>query len=248
MRADYVIDGLHCDACVKSVQQAVSRLSQVASVKVTLQPPRLQLELRQPVDEQVLAKVLQTAGEYRLLRRADGLEAVSNNSINDAESRQPKAGWRTYYPLLLILAFLILVTLIVQGRQSKFDGVDWMCDFMAGFFLVFAFFKLLNLSGFASTFRRYDLVAAAIPLYAWAYPFVELALGVAYLTRWNLSVTNLITVLVMALGTVGVVRTMIQGQTVQCACLGTMFSLPVSTATLIENVGMGLMAAAMLMM
>jgi len=35
----------------------------------------------------------------------------------------------------------------------------WMNHFMAGFFLVFSFFKLLNLKGFAESYSMYDIVA-----------------------------------------------------------------------------------------
>ena len=37
-------------------------------------------------------------------------------------------------------------------------------------------------------------------------------------------------------------------QTIQCACLGTVFKLPMSVVTIIENLGMAAMAGWMLMM
>ena len=52
-----------------------------------------------------------------------------------------------------------------------------MRHFMAGFFIVFAFFKLLNIQGFADSYRMYDIVAAKWPGWGYVYPFVELALG-----------------------------------------------------------------------
>jgi hypothetical protein len=119
---------------------------------------------------------------------------------------------------------------------------------MAGFFLVFSFFKLLNLQAFADAYATYDLVAAKSRAYALAYPFLELALGIAYLVRFQPFATNLATLVLMTIGTVGVARSLLSGDRIQCACLGTVFNLPMSSVTLIEDLSMALMAAAMLVM
>jgi hypothetical protein len=47
-------------------------------------------------------------------------------------------------------------------------------------------------------------------------------------------------------GAVGVIQSVARRQTIQCACLGTVFKLPMSTVTVIENLGMAAMAAWML--
>ncbi|HYF54378.1 MAG TPA: MauE/DoxX family redox-associated membrane protein, partial [Salinarimonas sp.] len=121
-----------------------------------------------------------------------------------------------------------------------------MLDFMAGFFLVFSFFKLLDLRGFADAYRSYDVIARRSRLWALAYPFVELALGVAYLLRWQLTVVNAVTLVLMIVGSVGVVRALLQKNRIRCACLGTALNLPMTTVTLVEDLGMAAMAALML--
>ena len=69
-----------------------------------------------------------------------------------------------------------------------------MRHFMAGFFLVFSFFKFLDTSGFASAFRMYDQPIKASSLgaivhvgWSWIYPYVELLLGESkvYLLSWQ---------------------------------------------------------------
>ncbi len=50
----------------------------------------------------------------------------------------------------------------------------------------------------------------------------------------------------MSIGSVGVLRSLMQKRKIQCACLGTVFELPMTTVTLVENVGMAVMAAMML--
>lgn len=152
----------------------------------------------------------------------------------------------TYKPLLLVVGYILLTTvgLMVAGRN--WDPALAMRLFMAGFFLAFSFFKMLDVAGFATAFRGYDVLARAVPGYAVAYPFIELALGLAYLTDVVPVVTNGLTAVVMAIGLIGVVRAVMSGQTIRCACLGTGFNLPMSTVTIIENSIMLAMALAVL--
>ena len=116
--------------------------------------------------------------------------------------------------------------------------------FMAGFFLVFSFFKFLDVAGFASAFRGYDLVARVLPGYGRAYPFIELVLGLAYLTNIAPAATNIATAIIMAVGLAGIIRAVVSKQSIRCACLGTGINLPMSTVTIIENSVMLVMAVA----
>ncbi len=53
---------------------------------------------------------------------------------------------------------------------------------MAGFFIVFSFLKFLDLKGFARSYTMYDLLAKQWKVYGFIYPFLELGLGIMYLT------------------------------------------------------------------
>ncbi len=117
---------------------------------------------------------------------------------------------------------------------------------MGGFFIVFSFFKMLNLRGFASSYASYDVIAKRWMPYGYVYPFIELALGVAFLLRFKPFATNLATVVVMAISSIGVIQSLLQKKKIQCACLGTVFNLPMSSVTLIEDLLMVGMAVAML--
>ena len=117
---------------------------------------------------------------------------------------------------------------------------------MAGFFIVFSFFKLLNLQGFADSYRMYDIVAEKWKGWGYIYPFVELVLGLAYLTNWNPNITNWTTVIVLGVSTIGVVKSNLNKRKIKCACLGDVFNLPMSTVTVVEDVTMVAMAAFML--
>ena len=80
---------------------------------------------------------------------------------------------------------------------------------------------------FADAYAGYDVIAGRWPVYGYAFPFVELLLGAAYLSGLQPTLTNAVTVAVMSVGTVGVVRTLVAGRRVQCACLGAVFNLPI---------------------
>ena len=113
---------------------------------------------------------------------------------------------------------------------------------------MFGFFKLLDLPGFVRTYRTYDLLAKAVPGWGWVYPFVELALGAAYLLGLMPVVTSLVTLVVMFIGAAGVGIALANKQRIRCACLGTVLNLPMTTVTLVEDLGMAAMAAVMLVL
>ncbi|NBO10845.1 MAG: hypothetical protein EBV25_04690, partial [Methylophilaceae bacterium] len=118
--------------------------------------------------------------------------------------------------------------------------------FMAGFFLVFSFFKMLNIQAFASSYAMYDLLAIRFKAYGYIYPFIELGLGIAYLISYNPITTNTLTLIVMTFSSLGVIKAVLDKQKIRCACLGTVFNLPMSTVTIIEDLLMAAMALWML--
>jgi hypothetical protein len=163
---------------------------------------------------------------------------------------QTSLGWfATYRPLLLILAYLLVGSLLIQVSQYGMSSVHWhetMRYFMAGFFLVFSFFKLLDIKAFADAYAGYDLLAKRWHGWGMIYPFVELGLGLAYLANWNPLITNWITLIIMGFSAIGVIHAVMDKRSIRCACLGTVFKLPMSTVTIIEDLGMVVMAAYML--
>jgi hypothetical protein len=70
--------------------------------------------------------------------------------------------------------------------------------------------------------------------------------GLAYLTHWQPALTHWVTIVVMGFSAIGVIRAVVNKQAIRCACLGSVFNLPMSTVTIVEDVGMVLMAAWML--
>src|SRR5205814_6424311 len=104
-------------------------------------------------------------------------------------------GWRAYYPLILIIIYLFGIATINNIHEFTLNWEGWMNQFMAGFFLVFSAFKLLDISGFAEGYSTYDLFAKRWHDYGYIYPFLELGLGVLYLGNWLPITTNILTIL-----------------------------------------------------
>ncbi len=246
----YQLQGLHCKACVGRVTQALTPLAD--KVEVSLQP--MQAVLTDPrADAAQLQAAVAQAGAYALVpNKPPAQQNIAGAAIDNVASN---TSWlATYYPLLLILAFILGASVLVQLGQHAGHGMglsalqagETMRYFMAGFFLVFAFFKLLDIRAFADAYAGYDLLAARWHGWGLIYPFVELALGIAYLAHIAPQITHWVTIVVMGFSAIGVIRAVLNKNRIQCACLGTVFKLPMSTVTIVEDVGMVLMAAWML--
>ena len=243
MKHTFLIRGMHCPSCVAKVSTALEGLDGVDSVRVTLQPPRANVEMKRHVPLHDLNQAVAGVGAYSLGEMAE--EDATHGTVEPAESHeQPES----LYPLFLIVGYLIGAVLLVALATGHGSLNALMRHFMGGFFLVFSFFKLLDLRGFASAYRSYDIVAKAFPAWGLAYPFVELGLGAAYLADWSPVVTNLITLVVMSVGSIGVLRALLTRQAIRCACLGTVLKLPMTKVTLVEDLGMAVMALATLIL
>ena len=150
-----------------------------------------------------------------------------------------------FLPLLAVFACVFAATFLF-GLYTGAEGIRWMALFMGFFFLVFGLFKVWNLRGFAEAYRVYDLLAKRSTFYAYLYPFIELALAVLYLGGFFLFFTNIVTLIVMLVSALGVFLQLRKGEEIPCACLGTVFVIPMTWVTLGEDVLMAGMAGVML--
>ena len=175
-----------------------------------------------------------------------GMALVLNNEILTNNN----SWFGTYKPLIVITGMILLVTIAIGLRDYANNALAWqnlMTTFMAGFFLVFSGFKLLDVKGFADGYITYDILAGIWRPYAYVYPFIELGLGLSFAAGFYPEATKWIALIIMTFSGLGVVRSKLQKRQFQCACLGTIFKLPLTTVTLIEDFGMAAMAATMLL-
>jgi len=235
MTHQYQLTGMTCESCESKVKNALLALDNVISVDVSKEKNSATVTMNKHIEIDVLQNALGT--KYQIS------EIVTHEKTTDKQS------WlTTYKPVLLILVYILLVTITIEISTGQFELMRWMNHFMAGFFLTFSFFKFLNLKEFKESYAMYDIVAKKIPVWGFVYVFVELGLGFAYLTEFNSLITNLITSIVMSVSIVGVLQSVLNKRAIRCACLGTVFNLPMSTITIIEDGLMILMSAGMLIM
>ena len=247
MTQRYDITGMHCQSCVSKLTAALDRVAGVRSAKVSLSPPLAVIEADVPVSSAALAHAAREAGNYTIAERSASTAPDAKTSDSGSSIDTPPR-LTSLYPLALIITFILGVTALTTFARGPRDLHTFLNDFMAGFFLVFSFFKLLDLRGFANAYQSYDIIARRSRAWALIYPFVELALGVAYLLHWQPVVTNAVTLGLMLVGSVGVINAVRNKQRIRCACLGTALNLPMTTVTIIEDLGMAAMAAIMLLL
>lgn len=148
---------------------------------------------------------------------------------------------KNYIPLILVILYSILLAL------SHHNSTLFMTYFMGYFFIFLSLFKLFDIKGFISGFQTYDLVAKKYPIYAYAYPFLEFLLGFSYINMFLLNITLYITCIIMFMGGVSILKSIIKKEKIQCACLGTILKVPLTTVSLTENLSMGFMALYMIL-
>lgn len=222
----YSLSGLSCEKCVARIKNALA--DKLTSFSVTLKPP--QLVVPGYVDLETINTYLATAGDYVASTEAPAVMPENESWL------------QTYRPVLLIVGYAALVG--VLAGDTTYDA---MRIFMAGYFLAFSFFKFLNLGGFAMSYARYNLLAARWHAYGYIYPFIELAVGLAYALDIAPAALNGTVLALSLFAGLGVLRAVQQKKILRCACLGSTLSLPVGPVTLIEDFGMAAMAGLMLL-
>lgn len=211
-------------------------IGDVTEAHVQLTAPQATITMQRHIPLTNLQNALSKAGAYTITE-ADG-------GMHHMEATEEPTSWLvTYKPILMIGAYITGLTLLVEAASGSFNGEIWMRHFMAAFFLLFSFFKMLDLKGFAESYSTYDIIAKKWPGWGYVYPFIELALGIAYLLKLHPLLTNAVTFVVMGTSIVGVLQSVLNKRQIKCACLGAVFNLPMSTVTIIEDALMIVMSA-----
>lgn len=234
MTHQYNLKGLTCTSCVEKVRHALLIMPEVLSAEVNQQSATISMDTQIPLSK--LQEAIGHNGKYTI--------AESDQHLEDTEVAVAEKSFKTYKPLLLTALFITGVSFASAFGHGGFDPMMWMNYFMAGFFLVFSFFKFLDLRGFADSYSMYDILAKEWKGYGYIYPFIELALGIAFVTGFAPTFTNISTIVVMGFSSIGVIKSVLDKKQIRCACLGSIFNLPMSTVTIVEDTLMIAMAIA----
>ena len=226
--------------CVKSVRESLSKVKGLEIDQLDLTTGRLDFQLSEETGlDQVIEHI---PSKYRVLIQLKSKTDQDGAPLMDLPtSDKAISKWRQLFPLFLIFGFLWSVNGL-NALVYDLSVRDFMLDFMTSFYLVFSFFKFLDLRGFVTAFRGYDPLANRLALYGYVYPFIELTLGLMFLTSFAIDLALYMTLFILGLTTVGVINQLRQKNKIVCACLGSVLNLPMTEATLIENLIMIAMA------
>ncbi len=230
----YSVSGMHCGSCVSRVTEQLLRQSGVKKVKVSLKKNSVVIEMSNEVPVDKLNSTLAADGYL--------LKELTTNGWVDRYIEL----FRIYMPIIVVFVVIIGIVSASVLTRGFFELHEAMRVYMASFFLIFSFFKLINLKKFVLAFEQYDVLAKKSRVYAYTYPFLELILGIGYASSLNMEVLNISTFVVMTLVSFGVIKSLQQKQQIVCACLGGFFNLPMSKVALFEDVSMAMMALLML--
>jgi len=237
MTHTYQITGMTCSGCSSGIEEKLNGIAGVIRATVNLEKAEAEIEMKNHISTAAFQNAIGT--KYTIREKID--EPMVMPIPNE---REEKSEWRQLFPLFLIFGYI--TTAAVLLNLNPFDSHGFMLDFMGLFYIVFSFFKLLDLKGFPESFKMYDPLAKRISLYAVIYPFIETALGLMFLLRFEISIALYATLIVLGITTIGVTKVLLDKKSIQCACLGTALKLPMTKATFIENSLMIAMAIVMI--
>ena len=237
MKHTYKIEGMTCGGCKASVEKYLNELDNIMSVSVNLERGEVEITMGSYITTEYLQKALPE--KYTISEKASENIIVSSNSTN-VQLEEEKSKLQQLQPLLLILLYITVASNLLHFKDWNAGKV--MIDFMGLFYIVFSFFKMLDLKGFPDSFRMYDPLAKKIPIYAKIYPFIETVLGMMFLMRYEVEIALIVTIIILGITTAGVTKTLLDKKSIRCACLGTALKLPMTEATFIENAIMIVMA------
>ena len=230
-----------CDSCKSTIIQNLNELQEIEAVEVDREKGEAIIFMTNNIE---ISK-LQNALPSKFLiseKEIDNFSVSSNKSTLKIDQEQSKL--QQLKPLLIILTYISVASILMNYKN--WSSNEAMLDFMGLFYIVFSFFKMLDLKGFPESFRMYDPLAKRLPIYGRIYPFIETGLGLMLLMRYEVKIALIITLFVLGVTTIGVTKTLLDKKSIRCACLGTVLKLPMTEATFIENIIMIVMAISML--
>ena len=232
------IKGMHCSSCVNSLTAVINDISGVDNLKINLDSGSATIE-GSPNKDTVKSSIESAGYSVISISEDNNLKKTTATPSNSQKSDLYKLA-----PLFIALSF---ISLIAWYLSIGSDSINTFMNFFMGiYFVVFGLSKIIDLKNFPKSFAMYDPIASNFSFYGWAYPFVELALGVMFIAQFFPFVAIVSTIILLSITTFGVIKVLISDTEIECACLGTWMKLPMTKATFIENFIMLFMAAWML--
>ena len=231
IKQHFKIVGIKCKNCIREIYSSLKMSSDIIKFNIDEKNHTLEIHSKNILDKKNMQGLLNE--KFSLKKHyLDNQKSLVNVKL------------ATLFPLFLILSFIIISSILLNIDNYKTENI--MFDYMGIFFIVFSFFKFLDLKSFVMAFKKYDPICKMFFYYGFTYPFIELALGVLFLFRSYTLLCLIITIIILTTTTYGVVKSLTGRENIECACLGGVLKLPLTEATLVENIVMITMAMSLI--
>ena len=225
------IKGVKCNNCVNDILKDLNEIKIISYTEININL----CEIKIISEQKIVATELQSYIKKKYI--------ISDKDNYNTEIIK-LSKFKQLYPLFLIFTYIFLSCIFLNIKSINIES--FMLDFMGIFFVVFSFFKLLDLKGFQNSFKKYDLIGKQFNLYCWAYPILEIIIGTCLLIRFQIYLCLILVLIMLLSTTIGVIITLRKNVKIKCACLGSVLNLPMTEATLIENFIMIIMSLIMI--
>lgn len=159
----------------------------------------------------------------------------------------------TYQPVIAIFASTALMALaIILNLYDGFPVLTLLKWFFATSMVALAIQKLQDVEGFVNGFLGYDLLARSYVPYGYAYPFLELYVGIGMMAligtgSWLIWLVAPVGIFIGSIGGWSVFKAVyIDERELTCACVGGGSKVPLGFISLSENLAMLIMGFWML--
>src|SRR5689334_23187538 len=142
MTHTYKISGMTCKNCEAAVKSSLLIVPHVTGADVSLEKQTATIEMDKHV---ALSAFQKSLGNKYTISAMEHSEATE----------QAKSWFSTFKPVLMIFGYITVITLATSISAGSFHLMKAMNVFMAGFFLSFSFFKMLDLGSFAESYSMY---------------------------------------------------------------------------------------------
>ena len=231
----YTVSGMTCDGCVQTIGNKLNLESEISEVNIDLNSSEMSITADKEFSINELNKIIENVGDYKINEYKNKNIFVKILSL-----------FNTYKPILVSLSMVIILSLITTNNDN-FSITNFCRYFMGYFFIIFSFLKLLNVKQFAISFSNYDPISNKFFTYGLIYPFLELTLGVLFLSNFLTLYINFITIFIFVPQTLGIMNKLSKNEILECACVGSTFNVPISKLTITENLVMIFMAIVMIL-
>ncbi|MCT0254676.1 MauE/DoxX family redox-associated membrane protein [Synechocystis sp. PCC 6714] len=151
---------------------------------------------------------------------------------------EPEKADYSYTPVIALFSTAGLITLSTSLGLTGLMGISLS---------MLASLKLMDIESFANSFEKYDLITKKCKAYGRVYPFIELILGLGYLSGIAPLATGIVSFLVGISGTASVFKAVyIDKLSLNCACIGGNSKAPLGIISFSENAIMALMGVSLL--